>query len=128
VALTGDPVPLTFAGVREIALALPGVEEGTSYGTPSLRVRKRFLARLHEDGESLVLKVDPAVRGSLVDADPVTFSVTDHLESHPYVLVRLSTAGREEVRSLFEAAWRREAPQALVRACDAGQIRDRRLP
>jgi hypothetical protein len=34
-----DP-PVTFDTVRRIALELPGVEEGTSYGTPALKGEK----------------------------------------------------------------------------------------
>lgn len=40
----------TFDTVRRLALALPGVEEGVSYGTPAFRVRGKLLARLREDG------------------------------------------------------------------------------
>jgi hypothetical protein len=47
---------MTLATVRRVALALPGVEEGLSYGTPAFRVRGKFLARLREDGESLAVK------------------------------------------------------------------------
>ena len=39
---------VTFATVRRIARAFPGVMEGTSYGTPALRVGKKFLARMRE--------------------------------------------------------------------------------
>ena len=113
---TADARPLTAADVRDIALALPGVEEGVAYGTPAFRVRKRFLARL--DGDALVLKVDPGRRDALVDADPVTFVVTDHLRAHPYVRIRLETAGRAEVAALVAEAWRRGAPAHLVRFHD----------
>jgi len=44
-----EHVPATVETVRHLALALPGVKEGTSYGTPALRGRGRFLARLHDD-------------------------------------------------------------------------------
>ena len=37
---------MTFDDVRKIALAWPEVDDGTSYGTPALRVRKKLLARL----------------------------------------------------------------------------------
>jgi hypothetical protein len=50
-------MPLSFEDVRQMGLALPGVEEGTSYGTPALKVGKKLLARLKEDGETLVLKL-----------------------------------------------------------------------
>jgi hypothetical protein len=43
---------VTFDDVRTIALAWPEVEDGTSYGTPALKVRKKMLARLKEDGDS----------------------------------------------------------------------------
>jgi hypothetical protein len=47
---------VTLATVRRLALAFPGVEEGLSYGTPGFRVRGKFLARMKEDGETLVVK------------------------------------------------------------------------
>ena len=46
---------MTFDDVRHIALAWPEVEDGTSYGTPALKVRKKMLVRLKEDGDSLVM-------------------------------------------------------------------------
>jgi hypothetical protein len=46
---------VTFDDVRKIALAWPEVEDGTSYGTAALKVRKKMLARLKEDGDSLVM-------------------------------------------------------------------------
>jgi hypothetical protein len=41
-----------FAPVRKAATALSGVEEGLAYGTPALRARGKFVARLLEDGRS----------------------------------------------------------------------------
>ena len=46
---------MTFDDVRKIALAWSEVEDGTSYGTPALKVRKKLLVRLKEDGDSLVM-------------------------------------------------------------------------
>jgi hypothetical protein len=37
---------MTFDDVRKIALAWPEVEDGSSYGTSALKVRKQLLARL----------------------------------------------------------------------------------
>ena len=48
---------LSLAAIRLAVRALPGVEEGTSYGTPAWRHKGKMLARLHQDGESIVLKV-----------------------------------------------------------------------
>jgi hypothetical protein len=46
---------VTFDDIREMALAWPEVEDGTSYGTPALKVRKKMLVRIKEDGDSLVI-------------------------------------------------------------------------
>ena len=51
-------MPEHWNTVLELARRLPEVEEGTSYGTPALRVRGKFFARLREDGETLVVKMN----------------------------------------------------------------------
>lgn len=108
-----------YAIVKPLALALPGVEEGTSYGTPAFRVRKKLFARLHPDGESLVLRVDPADRDVLLEDDPDVFHLTDHYLHYPWVLVRVARAKRQELAELLEDAWRLVAPPRLVKARDA---------
>jgi hypothetical protein len=100
--------------VRKAALALPGVEDGTSYGTPALKVRGKLLVRLKEDGECFVLIVDFDTRDILMRADPETFYVTDHYRNYPAVLVRFATLDREQLPGLLEQAWRRVAPRRLV--------------
>jgi hypothetical protein len=93
---------------------LPGVEEGTSYSTPALRVRKTLLARLREDGESVAVRVDPLDRDVLLAADPRAFFVTEHYRAYPWVLVRLAEAHHPAAMELLEQAWRRAAPRRLV--------------
>ena len=46
---------VTWSTVRALALALPGVEESTSYRTPAMKVRGKLIARLKEDGETIVV-------------------------------------------------------------------------
>ncbi len=65
-----QPRRVTFAGARRLALALPGVVEGTCYGTPAFRIAGRFFFRLREDGESLALKIDFDTREALLQASP----------------------------------------------------------
>ena len=69
---------LSLAVIRRTVSTLPGVEEGTSYGTPAWRHKGKLLARLHQDGRSIVLKVGNETRDHLLQADPATFFVTDH--------------------------------------------------
>jgi hypothetical protein len=96
------------------AARLPGVEQGICYGTPALYVRKRFLARLKEDGETVAIKVDFADRDVLLEADSRAFYLTDHYRPYPAVLMRLDQVRRGVAMELLERAWRRAAPKRLV--------------
>jgi hypothetical protein len=95
---------LSLATLRKVALALPGVEEGTSYGTPAFRFRKKLIARLHQDGESLVLKIGNEARDHLLQADPGTFFVTDHYRGYPIVLARLDRLNATDLDKLLRRA------------------------
>jgi hypothetical protein len=95
---------LSLATIRKVALALPGVEEGTSYGTPAFRFRKKLIARLHQDGASLVLKIGNETRDHLLKADPETFFVTDHYRGYPWVLARLDRLSAADLKKLVQRA------------------------
>lgn len=110
-----------FETVREILGGLPGVEEGPCYGTPGFRVKGKFLSRLKEDGDSLVVPVDLIEREFLIETEPATFYITEHYRNYPAVLVRLSKVDREELRDLLERAWRGKAPKKLLQAHDGGK-------
>jgi hypothetical protein len=65
---------MTFDDVRKFARLWPEVEDGTSYGTPALKVRKKLLARMKEDGDSLVMPGVPQdERDMLVESQPKVF-------------------------------------------------------
>jgi hypothetical protein len=107
---------MTFEDVKEIALELPEVEETTSYGTPSLKVRKAMICRLRDDGGTLVVRVDPLKREALL-ADPSgAYFITPHYEDYPYVLVNLEIANPVELRELLIEAWLERAPKRLAAA------------
>ena len=111
--------PLSHDFVRELAHQLPGVEEGTSHGTPAFRVRGKLFARLKED-QTLVLRTDAFERAHLMHEAPETFFLTDHYRQYPWVLVRISAVSKEQMRALLEGAWRRVAPKKIVAAYEAG--------
>jgi len=112
------PAPVSFETARQLALALPEVEEGTSYGTPAFKVKKKLIARLREDGDSLVVRIDLLKRDILMNAEPKTFYITEHYQNYPWILVRLSNVRREVLSDLLEQAWRLEAPARLVKSYD----------
>ena len=62
---------VTWATVRDLALALPDVEESTSYRTPAMKVRGKLIARLKEDDESIVVPMLIAERDMPIVPDPV---------------------------------------------------------
>jgi hypothetical protein len=113
----------TLATVRRLALALPSVEEGTSYGTPGFRAAGKFLARLRDDGETLVLRIDYDTRDALMQADPETFFTTDHYRGYPALLVRLQRIRPSVLRKVLEEAWRFVAPRRLVAGRDRLKVR-----
>jgi hypothetical protein len=115
---------MTFDDVRKITLVWPEVEDGTSYGTAALKVRKKMLARLKEDGDSLVMPGVPQdERDMLVEREPDTFYFTAHYRDYPIVLIRLSRATRATVEPLLRRHWRSLASKAAVRAFDMDQTR-----
>ena len=111
---------MTFDDVRKIALAWPEVEDGTSYGTAALKVRKKLLARLKEDGDSLVMPGVPHdEREMLVESQPKLFYFTDHYRDYPIVLIRLSKAKRAAVEPLLRRQWRTLASKKAIKAVEA---------
>jgi hypothetical protein len=114
---------VTFATVRRLALALPSVEEGTSYGTPGFRAAGKFLARLRDDGATLVVRIDYDTRDALMQADPKTFFITEHYQGYPALLIRLETVRSEVLQKVLEEAWRFVAPKRLVAARGGLKVR-----
>ena len=103
--------PTTFETVRRLALALPGTEEGTSYGTPAFKVKGKLFARLHQDGEALMLRCEPEVRGAMMAAKPDLLFLTDHYRDYPWVLLRFAKAPEAELAALLEEAHACAAPK-----------------
>ena len=101
--------PLEFDVVRELARALPDVEESTLHGAPSLKVRGKLLAcpAIHKSAEphSLGVKIGFDRRAELIAADPDVYYVTDHYLNYPTVLVRMSRIHRDSLRGLLGMAW-----------------------
>jgi len=97
---------VSYADVCQFALELPGAIESTSYGTPALKVGKTLLARLKEDGETLVVRTTFEDRDRLLTAAPDELYLTDHYVSHPWILVRLPVVKLSFLHELLLEAWR----------------------
>ena len=105
--------PINFDTVRELGLGLPGVDEGTTYGSPALKVRGKMFAcmAIHKSADpgSLAVRIAFDQRDQLIAEDPDTYYVTDHYVSYPCVLVRLGRVHRDALRDLLLMAWRFES-------------------
>lgn len=111
---------ITYQQVRSVALAFPGVEDGTSYGTLALKVRGKLLARMHQSLDCLVLRADFLDREILLRSAPHAFFITDHYRNYPWILMRFSAVEPRELPDLIERAWRIVAPKTLLKKYDAG--------
>ena len=111
--------------MRKIALALPEVEERTSYGAPAFKLRGRLMAcqatNKAAEPNSLVICIDFADRDELIAAEPDVYYLKDHYVDYACVLVRLSRVHPDALPDLLQAAWR----FAMSKASGKGRRRAR---
>ena len=107
-----------YDDVREIAHALPGVVDSTSYGTSALKVGGKLIARMHQSMDCLVLRTDLLDREILMQSAPDAFFITDHYRDYPWILVRFGVVERRALPDLIERAWRLVASKTLVKKYD----------
>jgi hypothetical protein len=111
-----------FETVREIAMALPGVEESSSDRGRAFKVDGKLLTwtaiNASADEGSLAVRIDSNLRTELLAAEPDVFYLTPHYESYPVVLVRLARISRESLRKLLGTAclFVSNAPKRRARA------------
>ena len=112
-----------YERVCALAMKLPGVELSTSYGTPSIKVKGKLMARLRSEAEGgLALRCDFIDRQMLLQAAPEAFYLTDHYKDYPMVLIRLDQVRGDALPDLIERAWRMVAPKRLLASYDGGQV------
>jgi len=110
----------TYERICALALQLPGVELGTSYGTPAIKVKGKLMARLRSEAEGgLALRCDFLERQMLLQAAPEAFYLTPHYQDYPMILIELDEVRTDALPDLIERAWRMVAPKRLVAAYDA---------
>jgi hypothetical protein len=111
--------PITFDDVRRMAEGLEGVEVGTTYGTPALKVRGRVFACIasHRSAEpdTLVAVISFDDREQLLEADPAIYYLKDHYLNYPSILVRLRQIHPDALRDLLRMAWNFVSARARAR-------------
>ena len=104
---------ISFEQVTALGDQLPEVAVSTSYGTPALKVRGKLMARLKEDGTTLVVRVSAEERERVLTIWPDLYFLTDHYRGHPWVLISLELAAIDHVESSLRHAWMQVAPKTL---------------
>jgi hypothetical protein len=102
--------------LRNFFSEIPGVEEKVTHGTPGFYVQKKFLARLWENGEVLVVRT--AERDKWLEADPEIFFITDHYRNYDAMLVHLEKVHPDDLKQLLTDAWQARASVGLRKAYD----------
>jgi hypothetical protein len=125
--------PVDFDTVKEIAMAMPDVEQATSWGATSFKVRGKMFAcpAIHSSAEegSLGVRIDFNLRAELLASDPDVYYLTPHYENYPAVLVRLARISRKALRDLLGTAWvfvSSSAPKSRARTGKKKSARKRR--
>jgi len=103
--------------LRELALELPNVEDGTTDSGIAFTIGGRLLIcqAIHKSAEpnSFVVRVSSEQRERLMAAYPGALYLPNHYAKHPAVLVRLARLDRESLGDVLGAAWLFVAEKAL---------------
>ncbi len=97
------------------AARLAGVERSVSCGTPSLKVRGKFLARLY-DATTLAIRCPLEEKALLMEAEPQFYFETDHYRGYDAFLVRLDVIDDARLTARLERAWVMQAGKRAVAA------------
>ena len=116
---------VTWATVRKLALAFPGMTEGTSYGDHAFLLEGKFFSRFNAKEQGLVVWAAEPLRDALLAGRPDVYFTTDHYRGYPYVLARLERLPRTELASLFEEAFRAKAKRRTLAAWEERASRRR---
>ena len=119
-----------LSDLAQVALSLPEVEEGTSWGNPAYVVRKKSFLHFREprpdavDPETgermqdviMFTVADQSDKEALVEGDGPWFT-TPHFDGYNAVLLRQRDLGRltrAELAEVITDAWAAKAPKKLV--------------
>ncbi|HEY4076910.1 MAG TPA: hypothetical protein VGM26_08260 [Rhizomicrobium sp.] len=85
-------MPIKRDEAWKLALSIAGSEERPWFHKPSVFIHDRFLTKVHEKEEAMVLQVGSMeMRDMMLEAEPKLFYITDHYRNFPFVLARLKT-------------------------------------
>lgn len=111
-------------GVRTICLALPGVTERVSHGSPAFFAGKQFVmfwpdGHHDHDFPHLWCAAPPGAQDDMVSSEPDRFFRPPYVGGRGWIGVRLDgEIDWQELAAICEEAFRTVAPRKLVAALD----------
>ena len=95
--------------VRAIAMKLPDVEEGTTFGYPAFKVNGKAFAWFPKKKEveegTLGVRMSILERDHRVYSNPKVFYVTPHYRDYDAVLARVEEMSSAELREVLQSAY-----------------------
>jgi hypothetical protein len=95
--------------VRKLAMAMPDVEEGTTFGFPAFKVGGKTFAWFPKKKEvepgTLGARVSMLDREHLIASEPSLYYVTPHYHDYPSVLARVDLMTDAKLRELVSSAY-----------------------
>lgn len=108
-------VPTTADQFRKLALACPDCVEGAHQGQADFRYDGRVFATIHENGETVMVKVPPGVQAGLVAASSACRPANGAWGRAGCTLVRLGEVTRVKLGEAVQSAWEFAAAMAAQR-------------
>ena len=103
---------MDWDAVAAAGLLLRGVEAGTSYGRPALKVRGKSFAVAGRSDDHFVLMLELERVSFLMEMEPGLFFQTPHYRGWPAVLVRYDAVAASDLAPLLEEAWALRVPKS----------------
>lgn len=100
----------TWKMVEEIGTSMPETTVGRWYGKPALVIAGKGFLHLG-DGEEL--SFPSRAKEALLATQPDVYRSTPHHDGTPWLLGRLASISKKELRELLADAWRMKAPRQV---------------
>jgi hypothetical protein len=98
--------PDDFEPVRRIAMEFPNAADSLSHSdTPSVKIKKNLLCRIHENGEWIVIRTDFEHRAIFLEQYPESCFITPHYQDYPYICVHVNSFSLIMIKEILEAGY-----------------------
>ncbi len=109
-----------FEPIKNVALQFPGAEENVSHeNTPSIKVRGKFMCRLHESGEFIPIRLDFEWRDKYLNSHPEIFLLPDHYKPYPVICMRTGGYDKKLLVEILELSWKGLATKKQILVWEA---------